>query len=149
MEDKLKELEDMVIQKLRELYSESTIDHALHPRNMGATLNPDGYSRITGPCGDTMEIWLKVRNDKITSASFQTDGCAATVVCGSIATEMLKGKGIAQARMISQQEILESLHGLPEDNMHCALLAANTVKDAIRDYMELKREPWKKAYRIG
>ena len=149
MEDKFKELEDMVMQSMREIYSENTIDHALHPRNMEVTANHDGYSRLTGPCGDTMEIWLKVRNDIITSASFQTDGCAGTIACGSIVTELLNGRSIAQARATSQQEIIDSLHGLPEENLHCALLAANTVKAAVRNYMDMKKEPWKKAYRSG
>lgn len=147
MEDKYKDMEDSASQKMNGVYSEITIDHALHPRNMGGTPNPDGYSRITGTCGDTMEIWLKVRNDVIIGVSFQTDGCAATVACGSIATELIKSKSIPRARVISQQEILVSLNGLPDGNAHCALLAANTIKAAVRNYMDMKKEPWKKAYR--
>ena len=107
----------------------------------------DGFASITGPCGDTMEIWLRVRNDKVEDATFWTSGCGTSIACGSMVTEMVKGRNIAQALGTSQDQILQALGGLPEDSLHCALLAANTVKAAVQDYMSFKREPWKRAYR--
>jgi nitrogen fixation NifU-like protein len=139
----------MTDDEVKSIYSDLVVDHACNPRNYGELKDSDGFARITGPCGDTMEIWLQIKGDIITDASFQTEGCAATVACGSMATELIKGKNLAVARSISQQKMLDSLHGLPEGNMHCALLAANTVKDAVRDYMKLKKEPWKRPYRSG
>ncbi|MCJ7654356.1 MAG: iron-sulfur cluster assembly scaffold protein, partial [Dehalococcoidia bacterium] len=107
----------------------------------------DGFGRITGPCGDTMEIWLKVNNGTIVGATFSTDGCSTTVACGSMATEIIKGEDVAQALAISPSDVLEALGGLPEDSRHCALLAANTIKAAVKDYIAIRKEPWKKAYR--
>lgn len=133
--------------EMRKAYSETVVDHAVNPRNVGDMTDADGYARITGPCGDTMEIWLKVSNDTITRATFLTDGCGTTIAAGSMVTEMARGKGAIQALGISQQNILNALSGLPEDSQHCALLAANTLKAAIKDYLVFKKEPWKRAYK--
>ena len=141
------ELEKRMIADMKNNYTETVIEHAINPRNAGNIPDADGYGSITGPCGDTMDIWLKVKDDKIGHASFWTDGCITTIACGSVATELIKGKDISQAMTISQNGILETLGGLPPDNRHCALLAANAVKAALQDYLTLKREPWKKAYR--
>ena len=62
-------------------------------------------------------------------------------------TEMVKGKAVVQAQKISQQDILTALDGLPEESAHCALLAANTLREAVKDYIAYKNEPWKRAYR--
>ena len=132
---------------IQKIYSEIVIDHAVNPRNAGSIPDADGFGHITGPCGDTMEIWLKVRDARITSASFWTDGCAPTIACGSMATQMLNGKNIPEAQRINQQDILQALGGLPEENEHCALLAVNTIKEAVKDYLHINREPWKKVYR--
>jgi nitrogen fixation NifU-like protein len=143
-----KELEQTVMDDMRQNYSEKTIDHFLNPRNLGEIPTPDGFGRITGPCGDTMEIRLKVRDDRIINASFWTDGCGPSIASGSVVTELAKGKSVLEARKITQQDVLDALGGLPEDNLHCALLAANTLKEAIKDYLAFKKEPWKRAYRL-
>jgi nitrogen fixation NifU-like protein len=147
MTDEFDELEKQIMAAMKEIYTETVIDHAMNPRNAGGIAHADGFGRVTGPCGDTMEIWLRVNSGTIVDSTFSTDGCSTTIACGSIATEIIKGKDIAQALAISQDEILKALGGLPEDNRHCALLAANTVKAAIRDYLAIIKEPWKKAYR--
>jgi len=133
--------------EINSAYSETVIDHARNPRNAGMIPNADGHARITGPCGDTMSIWLRVRDGIITQAAFWTDGCGTTIAAGSMATELAKGKRASQTLGISQQEVLDALGGLPEDSVHCALLAANTLKEAVRDYMAFRNEPWKRDYR--
>ena len=142
---------DKIAEELQEQiwadYTETVIDHAQNPRNMGNIHDADGFGRVTGPCGDTMEMWLKVRNSIIKQAMFQSDGCGTTVAAGSMVTEMAKEKTISAASKITQQDVLDSLGGLPEESVHCALLAANTLKMAIKDYLANRNEPWKKAYR--
>jgi len=138
---------EIVITDARQIYSERTIDHATNPRNLGAMRNFDGFARITGPCGDTMEVWLKVINNTITDIAFMTDGCGPSIASGSMMTELAKGKSITAAIRIFQQDILDALGGLPEESQHCALLAADTLKAAIRDCIAMLKEPWKKAYR--
>ena len=128
-------------------FSQQFIDHATNPKNIGSFSVADGFARLTGPCGDTVEISLSVKDDIIQNASFQTDGCAATVACADIAIDMIKGNSIAEIRNINQNKILDALGGLPDELKHCALLVSNTLKEAIRDYLLFKRESWKKAYR--
>ena len=128
-------------------YSQTVIDHATNPRNVGSLPNPDGFTQYTGPCGDTVELWLKVKGDKIIQASFVTDGCGPAIACASMVTELAKGKSIVEAQQIGQEEVLKALDGLPEDHRHCALLASKTLKAALMDYLSVKKEPWKKSYR--
>jgi nitrogen fixation NifU-like protein len=147
--DSFTELEQSVMEDMKRVYSEKTIDHFLNPRNLGGIPAPDGFGRITGPCGDTMEIYLKVSDGRVLNASFWTDGCGPSIASGSMVTELAKGKSVLEAQKITQQDVLDALGGLPEDNLHCALLAANTLKEAIKDYLASKKEPWKRAYRSG
>jgi nitrogen fixation NifU-like protein len=141
------QFEELIKSEMRKKYSETVVEFNMNPRNLGSLENADGFARVTGPCGDTMELWLRVNGDTIVETGFTTDGCGTTIASGSMVTEMAKGKSLAEARRIGQQEVVEALGGLPEENQHCALLAANTLKAAILDYIEMKKHPWKKAYR--
>ena len=147
MSSELDDLQAMVMANARQIYSETVIDHAMNPRNLGEIADNDGFARVAGSCGDTMEIWLKAKDGIIIQATFYTDGCGTSIASGSMVTEMAKGKSIIEAQKISQQNVLDALGGLPDESEHCALLAANTLKAAIRDYIAMKREPWKRAYR--
>ena len=141
------ELEQTIMADMQATFSEKTIDHFLNPRNLGAIEAPDGFGRVTGSCGDTMEISVKVRDDKVFNASFWTDGCGPSIASGSMVTELVKGKSVVEAGKLTQDDVLDALGGLPDENKHCALLAANTLKAAIKDYLTSRSEPWKRAYR--
>lgn len=147
MSSSWEKFEELIKAEMRKTYSEATIDHAMNPRNIGHLDDADGFASIKGLCGDTMEIWLKVQDGSIGDAGFLTDGCGTSIASGSMVTEMAKGKSIAECLKINQESVLDALGGLPEESQHCALLAANTLKAAIKDYITMKREPWKKAYR--
>jgi nitrogen fixation NifU-like protein len=147
MPDEFDELEKEILESMKKIYSETVIDHAMSPHNTDNIPNPDGFGSTTSACGETMEIRLKAKDGKIMDASFWTNGCSATVACGSMASELIKGEDVSRALATSQNDILEALGGLPEGNHHCALLAANAVKAAVLDYMAIRKEPWKKAYR--
>jgi len=114
-------------------YGPGAIERFDHPRNRGALRDATGHARITGPCGDTMEIWIKSQDGRITEATFDTDGCGPTIASGSMATELAIGKGLTEAAQIRQEDIIEALGGLTEASRHCALLAANTLKAAVID----------------
>jgi len=139
-------------QDIRELlrkdgYSGIVIDHWLNPRNLAKMNNYDGYSeKITSPCGDSMWVWLKVRDNVIQNATYVSDICIGAVSSGSILTEMAKGKRIAEALGISSDDILRALGGLPKDFVHCAALAETALRAAIRDYSAYKAAPWKRLY---
>jgi nitrogen fixation NifU-like protein len=99
---------------------------------------PDGAGEITGPCGDTMEFYLKVKDGIIEQINFYTDGCGTTIACGSMTTKLVKGKGVRKAIELTGQDIIEALDGLPEESLHCAKLAADALQKAIRDYLDRK-----------
>ncbi len=140
-------LEELAKAEMRKVYSETTIDHAMNPRNIGDMDDADGFARLTGPCGDTMEIQIRVNNDIITDVAFLTDGCGTSIAAGSMVTELAKGKNITEAQRISRQDVLGALGGLPEESEHCALLAARTLNKTIRDYLTVKKDSWKRTYR--
>jgi nitrogen fixation protein NifU and related proteins len=130
-DDWVGKLQDKVIRDMEKAYSPRVMELWKNPQNAGSLDYPDGYGQVTGPCGDTMQIWLRVANDEIVDATFWTDGCGTSVVCASMVTIMAKGKTLEQAVRIDQQSVLSELGGLPEEDRHCALLAANTLREAI------------------
>ena len=146
-DDPFKELEESVMEDMRKVYSEKVIEHFLNPRNLGEIPDADGCGNVTGPCGDTMQICLRVMGERIMDDKYMTDGYGTTIACGSFVTELIKGRGIAEALQLAADDILSGLDGLPEESVHCSKLAADTLKAALRDYLSLKREPWKRAYR--
>jgi len=133
------ELQASVMEDARKIYSEKVIERWLNPKNLGKIKKPDGFARIKGPCGDTMQISFRVKDNRISKIKFITDGCASSIASGSMATELAQGKKLEEAAEISQQKILKTLKGLPEESVHCALLASNTLKEAIRNYFNSKR----------
>jgi nitrogen fixation NifU-like protein len=147
MSDSLDEVQKQLFGNLREFYSQTTTDHILHPRNAGSLNDPDGYASLHSSCNESMEIWLKVRDNRINEVGYWTDGCAATIACGSMVSELAKGKTINLLLNISPRDLADALDNLPEGNFHCAELAVSTLKAAVRDFLAIKKEPWKKAYR--
>jgi nitrogen fixation NifU-like protein len=116
-------------------YSPTILDHLKHPRNMGEMENPDGVGEAQNPvCGDTMRLFIKVKTDRIIDATFLTFGCGAAIASSSIATEMIKGKTIDEALVISDQVIAKALGGLPPTKVHCSILAENAIHAAVLDY---------------
>jgi len=132
---------------LRRVYSQVVTDHVLRPRNLGEMAKTNGTSRVSGGCGDTLTIWLRVAGEVITEASFEVEGCAATIACGSMVTELARGRSVAEAMSLDEQALIDALDGLPEGNRHCATLAVETLRQALKDYIAYRREPWRRAYR--
>lgn len=129
--------------------SEILIEHWLHPKNLWVM---DEQQRSAdsgwhkGPCGDSMEIYLKVKDGIIQDASYMCDVCLGAVASGSMLTEMIKGKKIKEALYLKPEDILKELKGLPSQFEHCAELATKTLKLALADYQENYQHPWKKIY---
>ncbi len=142
-----KRLQEQIMEQIRKIYSEKVIKLWQKPRNFRALETPDGYAEVKGICGDTMEMFLRVKDDKVIECTFQTDGCGTTIVCGSVATELASGKAFIEALgSVSAAEILNVLGGLPEESVHCAQLAAETLRRALADYLYHKNAPWKKDF---
>jgi nitrogen fixation NifU-like protein len=137
-----RDLQETIIQQARDYYSAKVVEFWLNPQNMGCLEHPQAYAKITGPCGDTMEVFLKIDGDQITKATFRTDGCGPSLACGTAVTELAIGKTLEEAGAITQDMILNELGGLPDESKHCALLASTTLAKAIREFVPGEvREP--------
>ena len=129
-----RELERGILEDARETYTERTLEEAYNPKNVGEIEGANGIGRVTGSCGDTMQIHLKVQGDRIIDCRFLTDGCGSSAACGSMITEMVKGKSLDEASRVDGKNVLSILGGLPKESEHCSYLAANTLKAAINNY---------------
>lgn len=128
-------LQQEMMDQARARYTETVIDHWVNPRGAGAMEAPDGHAAFTGPCGDRMEIFLRIKDDIVTEARFLTDGCATTIAAASMAVELVQGRTVRGAAGIDKALILERLGGLPEENEHCAFLAECTLRAALADFL--------------
>jgi len=117
------------------MYSEKVMEHFRSPRNMGEIEDADGVGTVGNPiCGDLMTIYIKVKNDKIKDVKFKTFGCAAAIATSSMITELAKGKTLDEASKITRDNVANELDGLPPIKMHCSNLAADALREAIKDY---------------
>jgi len=117
-------------------YGAVALERFNEPSNMGPLTEANGHARVTGPCGDTLEVWILVQQGRISRASFTTTGCGASRACGSMAAERAVGMDPHDAARMAQLDIIEALGGIPEDQRHCAALPANTIKAAARNYLD-------------
>ncbi|MGB9499125.1 MAG: iron-sulfur cluster assembly scaffold protein [Dissulfuribacterales bacterium] len=130
------QLQNDIYEAAKKDFGEKVYNRWREPLYMGTLKDCDSHAKIKGTCGDSMEIFFKFKNDRVTDASFQTDGCASSVVCGSYVSEMAIGKNPDELMEITGERVLENLGGLPEENEHCAYLAAETLHEALNNYMK-------------
>ncbi|MDH3775367.1 MAG: iron-sulfur cluster assembly scaffold protein [Deltaproteobacteria bacterium] len=135
MDDFVDKLQEQIFEETRVAYGEEVFSRWQDPKFMGRMTDASSVGRITGTCGDTMEIYLRIRDEKIQETSFFTDGCGSSVACGSIAAELATGKEFDEVGLIGGDTILEVLKGLPEEEHHCAYLAAETLQVALHEWM--------------
>ena len=131
----VEKLQEQVFNEAKEAFGETGFQRWRNPLYRGALENSDAYAHITGKCGDTMEIFLKFENDRVTEALYMTDGCGASTVCGSFAAEIAHGKTPDELVEITGETILKKIGRFPKENEHCAFLAAETIQEALKKYM--------------
>ncbi len=118
-------------------YSDKVLEHFLYPRNAGLMENADGIGEIGDPgCGDFMQVYIKIEKRIVTDVKYQVRGCPASIACASAMTELAIGKDLDDVMMISDDDIVEVLDGLPEFKVHCSALGAAGLQRAIMDYYE-------------
>lgn len=117
------------------MYNQKVLDAFAHPQNVGEIENPSGEGTVgNATCGDIMRITLKIENDVIVDAKFQTFGCAAAIATSSTATQMIIGMTVDEALKVTNAKVVEALEGLPPQKIHCSVLAEEAIKKAIEDY---------------
>ncbi|MBU2497650.1 MAG: iron-sulfur cluster assembly scaffold protein [Proteobacteria bacterium] len=137
--DGKQELKGKMLKEEEDFFSHAAYERWMNPLYKGTIDNPHGYARLTGKCGETMEISLKFDREHVSQAALLTDGCAAITVCGSFASEMAIGKSPEGILEITGQTIIETVGSFPKDEAHCAFLAAETLQEALDDYMRKQR----------
>lgn len=119
------------------LYSETVMDHFRNPRNVGVIEDADGVGEVGNvQCGDIMKIYLKIKEGIISDVKFETFGCGSAIASSSMATEMIKGKPVAEAMALTNRAVAEALDGLPAHKLHCSVLVEEAIKKALQDYYE-------------
>ena len=139
-EEFISNLQKKIEYEEEETYSETVIREYRNPNNFGVIDNPDAVGEIKGPCGDTMKITFKIKDNRIIKARFWTDGCGATIACGSMLTKIIKDKSLNKVNQITSSLLLEALEGLPQEHHHCTILAVNTLHAGIKNYHKRKKK---------
>lgn len=117
------------------MYTEKVMDHFKNPRNMGEIEDASGVGTVgNAKCGDIMRVFLKIDGEVIEDVKFKTFGCGAAVATSSMATELVKGKTIQEAMLVTNKAVMEALDGLPPVKVHCSLLAEEAIHAALWDY---------------
>ena len=119
------------------LYTETVMDHFMHPRNVGEIAEPDGVRQVgNAKCGDIMKMYLQIKANIIQDVKFETFGCGSAIASSSMATELIKGKTIEEALAVTNRQVVDALGGLPAHKLHCSVLAEEAIKAAVKDYYD-------------
>ena len=118
-------------------YSEKVMEHFTNPRNVGEIENASGVGTVgNAKCGDIMRMYLEIKDGVVIDAKFKTFGCGAAVATSSMATELVRGKTVEEALLVTNKAVMEALDGLPPVKVHCSLLAEEAIHAALWDYAE-------------
>ena len=126
-----KNLQHYMMGESSEPYSDKVMTYAYDPVNVGEINNPDGKGRVKGDCGDSIIIYIKLKEDKISKACFLVDGCGASVASGCAVTELAQGKTPYEASKITPQEVIRFLDGMPASHVHCAVMAVQALQKTL------------------
>ena len=128
------------------LYTDTVMDHFMHPRNVGEIPNADGVGEVgNAKCGDIMKMYLKINDNIIEDAKFETFGCGSAIASSSMATELIKGKTIDEALAVTNKQVVDALGGLPAHKLHCSVLAEESIKSAVKNYYDRNNIPYDKS----
>ncbi len=139
-DDFVEQLQSQIDEDTRQTYGEKVFQRWKNPRYLQVIADPHGYAKETGSCGDSIEMYLKFENGRVSDIGFQTDGCGTSLVCGSYAAQMAMGKTPAELTEIGGEDILTELGGLPPEDEHCAFLAVAALQSALEDYVSRRNK---------
>lgn len=129
-------------------HSETFLKMAFSYDHKEIPARPDGYGKRVGDCGDSVEIFLTIRNDRIAQVAYDIEGCVNTRACCNALVRLIEGKTVETAWQITPEDIADFLETLPADHFHCAELTVGTLYQALNDYRQLQKAPWKKQFPV-
>jgi nitrogen fixation protein NifU and related proteins len=116
-------------------YSEKLLDYFQNPRCVGEIPDAHAIAEVSSPvCGDVMKLWVKVDGGRIQDAKFKAQGCSAAIATSSYATELLIGMSVAEARLVTKEQIADALGGLPASKIHCSVLASDAIREVLKGF---------------
>ena len=139
-DDFVNKLQEQIFDESKEAFGEEGFKRWREPKFRGKLENHNTHAKIKGSCGDSMEFYLNIENNVVKEASYLTDGCGSSTVCGSFAAEMTLGKTLDELTDITGESILKEIGTFPLEDKHCAFLAAETINEAVNRYMKSSRE---------
>jgi len=128
-------LKTQISLEMKAAYGDVVFYRWMNPLHMGSMENADARGSVANVCGDVMEVFLRIEGWRVIEARFRTNGCGATVACGSFAAEAALGKTVKELLDVKGEMILERMGGLPAQERHCAYLAAEALQKASMDYV--------------
>ena len=143
LEEEIEQMEDMLengpAENVREMlsssgYAEKAIDYFLKKANMGTLPDADQVTELTGPCGDTMRLYLKMNNGTIQDAKIQVLGCPGAVASAMAAMDLIRGMSLSEAKTVKDRDVFRMLEDLPDQKQHCVRLTIKTIQKAIEEY---------------
>ena len=131
----VEQFQEMMLNEARRVFGDIAFQRWQNPLYMGVITDADTFANVIGSCGDSMVIYMKFENGRVSNAAFQTDGCAPSIICGSFGTELALNKTPDEIMDITAEDIMAQFGELPDEHKHCATLAAGTLHEAVHRYM--------------
>jgi nitrogen fixation NifU-like protein len=131
----INQIQGEVFDEARQALGEKGFDRWQNPKFCGRLEDADGYARLTGDCGDTMEMYLRIDGEKVAQVGYFTDGCSSSSIAGSFAAELAMGKSFPEVLDLRGKDVLDKIGRFPESEEHCAHLAVRTLQEALNSYL--------------
>ena len=128
-------IQDEVFAEAKDALGEKGFERWRNPKFCGKIAAADGFARVKGSCGDTMEMYIRIDGGRVREVSYMTDGCGSSSVAGSFAAELATGKTVEEVFELTGADVLKEIGSFPEAEEHCAYLAVQTLQEALNEYM--------------
>jgi nitrogen fixation protein NifU and related proteins len=131
----INKIQDEVFTEAKNALGEKGFDRWRNPKHFGVMQDADSHARMKGSCGDTMEMYIRVKDDMIEQVSYVTDGCSSSSIAGSFAAELAMGKSFEEVLDLAGPDVLHEIGTFPKAEEHCAHLAVSTLHEALNSFL--------------